>query len=371
MDKKPRVTLVIGTRPEAIKFVPIIKTFCSEKKIKTRIVLTGQHKELVDEIFDWFELKEDINLNLFKKNQSLTYISCKILEGLENEFNKFPPDLVMVQGDTSSAFIAALAAFYKKIDVAHVEAGLRTDDLMQPFPEEANRRLISQISCLHFAPTKLAKENLIKSNVSGKIFITGNTVIDCLFMILKKQIKNYEIKNFDWCDQKVILTTIHRRENWGQNLLEIIKGIKKVIEKYNDLYFLIPLHPNKIVRDTIKKHLSNIKQVFLVEHLKYDQLAYVMQKCTFVLTDSGGLQEEAPSLGKPVLVLRNKTERKESLESGVAKLIGCDSNNIFKEIDNLISNKSTYLKMSKSTNPYGDGTASEKILINVINYLYS
>ena len=371
MNSKSRISIIIGTRPEAIKFIPIIDKLISKENIDLRIILTGQHQELVYEIFKLFNFKEDVNLKLFKLNQSLSYITCKILEGLNKEFKDYPPNVVLVQGDTTSAFAGALSAFYHRIVVGHIEAGLRTNDLLQPYPEEANRRLISQISSLHFAPTKIAQDNLKKNNVSGNIFITGNTVIDSLYMILKKGIKDFKIDGIDWETKKVILTTVHRRENWGDNLLAIISSIKKLTYKHKNLQFIIPFHPNKIVSDPLKKYLGQNNQVFLINHLRYDELAFVMKRCKLVLTDSGGIQEEAPSLGKPVLVLRDKTEREESIIAGVAKLIGLDENNIFKEVDKLITNDLEYAKMSKGINPYGDGNASQRIVEHVMNYLNS
>ena len=368
MSNKPRISIIIGTRPEAIKLIPIIDKLKSLTQIDLRIILTGQHEELVDEIFQLFNFKEDINLKLFKLNQSLSNMTSNILDSLEKEFKDHPPNIVLVQGDTTSAFVGALAAFYQKIKVGHIEAGLRTNDVLQPYPEEANRRLISQIADLHFAPTKLAYDNLKNSNVSGKIFKTGNTVIDSLFHILKKDIKDFKIKGINWETKKVILTTIHRRENW-EKLLEVIFGIQKLTKKHGDIQFIIPYHPNKIVSNPLKKHLGNNSQVFLVNHLRYDEMAFVMKKCKLVLTDSGGIQEEAPSLGKPVLVLRDKTEREESIIAGVAKLIGCNKNNIFKEVDKLISNDLEYKKMTKSINPYGDGHASQRIVEQILKYL--
>ena len=368
MNNKSRISIIIGTRPEAIKFIPIIEKLKSEKLIDLRIILTGQHEDLVDEIFQLFNFKEDINLKLFKLNQSLSYMTRNILDSLEKEFINYPPNIVLVQGDTTSAFVGALAAFYQKIRVGHIEAGLRTNDVLDPYPEEANRRLISQIAYLHFAPTKFAYDNLKNSNVSGKIFKTGNTVIDTLFKILKKEIKEFKIEGLDWESKKIILTTIHRRENWGK-ILELISGIQKLTKKHDDIQFIIPCHPNKIVSNPLKKHLGDNSQVFLVNHLRYDQMAFVMKKCKLVLTDSGGIQEEAPSLGKPVLVLRDKTEREESIIAGVAKLIGCNKNNIFKQVDKLVLNDFEYKKMTKSINPYGDGHASQRIVEQILKYL--
>ena len=362
------VSVVIGTRPEAIKLAPVVLALKKSVHFQVRVILTGQHKEMVEQVMNLFNLKEDINLKLMKQNQSLSYIISKSLEGLNEEFKNNFPDLILVQGDTSTAFAGALAGFNEKICVGHVEAGLRTHNLLDPFPEEANRRLISQISSLHFAPTKKAYKNLKKAGVSGEIHLTGNTVIDSLLIISKKNNdKSYEeFKSLD--GKKVILTTIHRRENWGSNLENIANAILE-ISKNKDIEFLLPLHKNKKVRDPFNRILGDINNIKLVEPLDYDKLIYVMQKSFLILTDSGGIQEEAPSLGKPILVLRDTTEREEAIESGCAKLIGTNKEKITKEVNSLLNNRRKYELMAKASNPFGDGNSSNRIVEICKNFL--
>ncbi len=352
------ITIIIGTRPEAIKLAPVIKELKSRNNSNIRVILTGQHKELVYEVLNIFSIEFDHNLELMSKNQSLNHITLKTLEGLQKEFTDFPPNLVIVQGDTTTAFTAALAAFYKKIIVAHVEAGLRTDDIYDPFPEEVNRRLISQIASLHFTPTEKSKNNLIKSNTQGEIAITGNTVIDSLLITAKKNTKFFLIDS----DNRFILVTVHRRENRGEKLQNIARSILSIVEKHQDIYFLIPMHPSPEVRASFKETLDNHPRIKLTEPLNYIEMVSAIKQCYFVMTDSGGIQEEAPSLGKPVLVLRDTTERPEGIDSGTAKLIGTNSSKIILEADRLLSNSDVYTKMSKAVNPYGDGKASMRIV---------
>lgn len=354
------VTFVLGTRPEAIKMAPVIKEFKKDKQLITRVVLTGQHSEMVSDVFKLFQIHEDNNLHLMIKNQSLNYITSKVLEGLKEEFSRFRPSLTIVQGDTTSAFSAALASFYEKIPIAHIEAGLRTDDILNPFPEEANRRIISQIANLHFPPTESSRNNLLNASVTGKIKITGNTVIDAFLYIANSKKNNFiipEIKN-----KIYLFVTIHRRENWGKPILEISEALKTLLHRNKDLFLVLPMHPNSTVRDPIKKILSNNKRAKLIEPLKYDQLVSVVMKSKLILTDSGGLQEEAPSLGKPVLILRNTTERGEAIKFGTAKLVGFDKDKIIKETEKLILDDNAYSKMSNALNPFGDGMASSRIL---------
>lgn len=362
MSRKLLISFILGTRPEVIKLAPVINCFKKDKELKIRVILTGQHREMVETSMKLFSIKADIDLNLMLPQQSLEHITCKSIEGVSEEFKNFKPNMVIVQGDTTTAFAASLAAFYKKIPIAHVEAGLRTNNLLDPYPEEINRRFISQIASLNFAPTLLSRINLENSAISGKIHITGNTVIDALFMILKRKDK-IDLNKIGFNKRKkIILTTIHRRENLGDKLVEIIAGIKEITNNFKDVYFFIPMHPNPLVRNTLINNLNGNEQVILSEPLSYDLLVNVMKNCFFVLTDSGGLQEEAPSLGKPVLVLRNTTERIESIQSGTAKLIGTNKENIVKEVSLIIQNEEAFKKMSNAINPYGDGNASEKIL---------
>ena len=367
-EKLPRVSIVLGTRPEAIKFCPLILEFKKIKQVNIRVILTGQHKEMVQKIMDIFKVEPDIDMQIMRKGQDLVNISLSVMRSLKQDFLEYPPKLVLVQGDTSTAFTAALTAFYLKIPVGHVEAGLRTNNLYNPFPEEGNRRLISQIASLHFAPTNLSKENLLKSGVTGQIFVTGNTVIDSL--LIRSKLMNTTDINREYINNQniLLLATVHRRENWGENIVNISKGIKMILDNHTDVAFVIPMHPNEKVRNSIKSILSDYSRVFLVEPLEYDDMILVLKKTKFVLTDSGGLQEESPSLGKPVLVLRETTERPEGIDSGTAKLIGTDPQKIYQEANLLLTNDSIYNQMSKAINPYGDGCASERIANACLEY---
>ena len=361
------VTFIIGTRPEAIKLCPLIKIFSLSNYFKSRVILTGQHSSIVHNVVELFEIKIDDDLQILKQGQTLGAITQLVIKKLEIEFTENFPDMVFVQGDTTTAFASSLAAFYQKIPVAHVEAGLRTDSIKEPFPEEANRRFISQIAELNFAPTDNAKNNLLKSGITGEIHVTGNTVVDALCQISGKLRRIIKLKNLD--DKKLILLTVHRRENWGENLQKVILAIKEIISINQDVIFFIPLHPNKIVREPFLKEFLNNSKVILSEPLDYISLLSVMKKSRLILTDSGGIQEEAPSFNKPVLILRNKTERIESIESNCAKLVGCDKSKITKFVNELINNDKIYNKMSCVPNPYGDGNASKIILEKSIEFL--
>lgn len=369
MKKNFLITFIIGTRPEAIKLASVIKAFNNSETFKPRIILTGQHKEMVNEIFEIWEIRPSKNLEIMLPNQTLNYVVSNVIQKLNDELVKFKPDLLVVQGDTSSAFAGALAAFHLGIPIAHVEAGLRTDDINEPFPEEANRRLISQLSTLHFAPTKKSAENLKKEGILERVFITGNTVIDVLLEESKKSFIPQFLKNIDLKKQKLVLATFHRRENWGENIINICCSISEILDKTKDTFFIIPMHKNKIIRDTILNLLSKNPKVILTEPLKYNELISIMKISHFIITDSGGIQEEAPSLGKPVLVLRNKTEREEAIKAGCAKLVGTEKTNIVKECMKLLNDELSYKKMSNISNPFGDGKASNHILNICKSYL--
>ena len=358
---QPRVTIVLGTRPEAIKLAPVIKVFQACDALKTRVVLTGQHREMVAQVMDLFGLKADQDLNLMAPRQTLTHVTCAALQGLRDDFQAYPPQLVLVQGDTTTAFAAGLAAFYEQIPVGHVEAGLRTDNLLDPFPEEANRRLLSQLSSLHFAPTPKAQANLQASGVVGEVSVTGNTVIDALLLMAKTATEPH-FEGIDWQRQRVILATVHRRENWGDRLQTIASGIRQVLDRHPDTSLLLPLHRNPTVREPLQRLLGDHPRVVLTEPLDYDRLVAAMKGCTLLLTDSGGLQEEAPALGKPVLVLRRTTERPEAVDAGTARLVGTDSSCIVEEVSRLLNDSSAYEAMSRAVNPFGDGQASQRIL---------
>ena len=367
----PSVCVTLGTRPEAIKLAPVIQKLRSIVKLKTYVVLTGQHREMVDGVMELFKLKCDRDLAIMKPKQTLTEITCNSLQGLEEIFSELQPQLVIVQGDTSTAFSAALAAFYQKIPVAHVEAGLRTDDLFNPYPEEANRRLISQITQFHFAPTDLAVQNLHQAGVTGKIYQTGNTVIDALLQVAKTNPK-CNIPGLDWSKYRVLLATVHRRENWGQPLQDILQGFETILERFPDTALLLPMHRNPTVREPIKAFFSDSRvssRVFLTEPLDYKELVAAISRCYLLLTDSGGLQEEAPSLGKPVLVLRETTERQEAIAAGTAKLIGTNPDAIFAHTEELLNNTQTYQKMATAINPFGDGLAAVKIVDVIQEFL--
>ena len=363
-----RVGIILGTRPEAIKLAPVIQVFRRSPAFDTQVILTGQHREMVDQVMQLFDLNAESNLEIMQPGQSLTDITCRSLQGLEALFQQSQPDLVLVQGDTTTAFAAALAAFYQKIPVGHVEAGLRTDDLFNPYPEEANRRLISQISRLHFAPTPLAVENLQRSGVVGEIHQTGNTVIDALLSVAKRQ-PACQVSGLEWEKYRTLLATVHRRENWGEPLLLIAEGFLKILEKFPDTALLLPLHRNPTVREPLQALLGNHPRVFLTEPLDYCDLVGAIQRSYLVLTDSGGLQEEAPSLGKPVLVLRETTERPEAVTAGTAKLVGTDPAAIVAAATQLLSNPTAYEAMATAINPFGDGRAAERIFQIVENYL--
>ncbi|MEB3321624.1 MAG: UDP-N-acetylglucosamine 2-epimerase (non-hydrolyzing) [Synechococcaceae cyanobacterium] len=357
----PLVTIVLGTRPEAIKLAPVIRAFRCAAGFRTRVVLTGQHREMVSQVMTLFDLTADHDLALMAPNQTLTHVTCAALEGLREEFGRHPPALVLVQGDTTTAFASALAAFYERIPVGHVEAGLRTHDLFDPFPEEANRRLISQLTLLHFAPTARAADNLRASGVVGEIHTTGNTVIDAL-LLMADTAPEWEVPGLDWRHQRVLLATVHRRENWGERLGSIARGFLDLLERYPDTALLLPLHRNPTVREPLRALLGDHPRAFLTEPLDYDRLVAAMRGCTLLLTDSGGLQEEAPALGKPVLVLRRTTERPEAVEAGTARLIGTDSAAIVAETGRLLDDPEAYGAMARAHNPFGDGQASGRIV---------
>ena len=361
MVDQPRVTIVLGTRPEAIKLAPVIKVFQNCGVLSTRVVLTGQHREMVAQVMDLFGLKADQDLGLMAPRQTLTHVTCAALQGLRDDFQAYPPQLVLVQGDTTTAFAAGLAAFYEQIPVGHVEAGLRTDNLLDPFPEEANRRLLSQLSSLHFAPTTQAEANLQASGVVGQVSVTGNTVIDAL-LLMAQTASEPQFDGIDWQHQRVILATVHRRENWGERLQQIASGIREVLDRHDDTSLLLPLHRNPTVREPLQRLLGDHPRVVMTEPLDYDRLVAVMKRCTLLLTDSGGLQEEAPALGKPVLVLRRTTERPEAVEAGTARLVGTEPSSIVEEASRLLSDSDAYEAMSRAVNPFGDGQASQRIL---------
>lgn len=349
---------------------PVIQQFKRSSSFDTRVVLTGQHQEMVMQVMRLFNLVGDQDLAIMQPNQSLTEITCRSLQGLEALIKQIQPQIVLVQGDTTTAFAAALGAFYQKIPVGHVEAGLRTDNLFSPYPEEANRRLISQLTQLHFAPTTLAVANLQRSGVTGEVHQTGNTVIDALLSVAAAN-PLCPVPNLEWEVYRVILATVHRRENWGEPLQHIAQGFLEILDKFPDTALLLPLHRNPTVRKPLEALLGNHPRIFLTEPLDYTDLVGAIQRCYLVLTDSGGLQEEAPSLGKPVLVLRETTERPEAIAAGTAKLVGTNPRQIVATATELLSNPAAYQIMATAINPFGDGHAAERILQITEKYFLS
>ncbi|MCY6485620.1 UDP-N-acetylglucosamine 2-epimerase (non-hydrolyzing) [Clostridium aestuarii] len=364
MDKI-KVMSIFGTRPEAIKMAPLIKELENIEQIESKICVTAQHREMLDQVLALFNISPDYDLDIMKEKQSLNGITTNVLNNLEKVFNKEIPDMVLVHGDTTTTFAASLAAFYKKIKVGHVEAGLRTYNKFFPYPEEMNRRLTGAITDFHFAPTTTAKDNLLKEGVCEEnIFVTGNTVIDAMnYTVEEKYIfNNKELNKIDYNNKRVIMVTAHRRENWGTGIENICKSLVEIVNSNHDVEVIYLVHLNPIVKKTVYKYLNGIDRVHLLPPLDTKETHNLMKKCYMIMTDSGGIQEEAPHLGKPVLVLRDVTERIEAKEAGTVKLVGTNENNIIKETNVLLNNIGIYNRMSKAVNPYGDGKASSRIV---------
>ena len=361
MSKKIKAALIFGTRPEAIKMAPVVLEFQKRKEIEPFVIVTGQHRQMLDSVLNLFKITPDYDLNLMKENQNLWDLTSDILLSTKKVLEEIKPDVVLVHGDTTTAFGASLSAFYSKIKVAHVEAGLRTFDKNYPFPEEINRVLADSVSDFHFAPTKGAVDNLLNSGIKTKqtIYETGNTVIDALFYTLEhhKNALNIELN----LNLKTILLTSHRRENFGEPLKNICRAAIELTEKNKDIEIIYPVHPNPNVRNTVYQYLNNKERIRLIEPLDYAPFCNLMKKSYIILTDSGGIQEEAPSLNVPVLVLRDETERPEALISGGVKLTGTETKNIVKNVQELLDNNSLYSRVSNVKNPYGDGLASKRI----------
>ncbi|OGS20594.1 MAG: UDP-N-acetylglucosamine 2-epimerase [Elusimicrobia bacterium RIFOXYA2_FULL_39_19] len=369
---KKKILFVFGTRPEAIKMAPLVKEMQEQKaSFDVKVCVTAQHRHMLDQVLDIFEIKADYDLNIMEKAQTLFHITSACLLGLEAVLKKEKPDLVLVHGDTTTSFAAALGAFYQKIPVGHVEAGLRSFDLDNPFPEEANRVLTDRICSLLFAPTPLSKNHLLKEGVSTKkISVTGNTVIDALFLALKKKhtVKNMPLLKFlnhknSKC--RIILVTAHRRENFGKPLENICTALRKTADNFKDIHIIYPVHLNPNVQKTVNTILAGHERILLIEPLDYLDLINLMKLSNIIVTDSGGIQEEAPALGKPVLVLRKVTERPEGIKAGTVKLTGTDKNKIIRELSLLLKSKKHYNKMAKAKNPYGDGKASRRIISSI------
>lgn len=352
-----KLLFIFGTRPEAIKMIPIYKKFKESNLFDVKICITAQHREMLDDVMEFFEVKADYDLDLMKKNQTLEELSSNVLNKVSNILNNEKFDLVFVHGDTTTSFFSALAAFYNKIDVAHIEAGLRTYDIYSPYPEELNRQCIARIAKYHFVPTEKSKQNLLNESVNFKnIYVVGNSVIDALFLTLKK-LPNPQIQN----PKPYILITAHRRENFGEGFLNICNAIKELAIKYKNYDFIYPVHLNPNVREPVFKILSDLSNVKLIEPVNYPKFVQLMANSYLILTDSGGIQEEAPSLKKPVLVMRSTTERPEALNAGMIKLVDTNKEKIVQEVSHLIENKDEYNQMIKGINPYGDGKTNEKI----------
>jgi len=373
-----KVLIVFGTRPEAIKMAPLVLAFQEQSsEIEAKVCVTAQHREMLDQVLDIFAIVPDYDLNIMKPGQDLYDVTSNILLGMKKVLAKYEPDVVLVHGDTTTTIATAMSAFYQKIPVAHVEAGLRTGDIYSPWPEEANRKLTSQITKYHFTPTQTSKENLLKENVPEyDIYITGNTVIDALHWVLNKIEKNESLKSTlsdaiksDFSafgnDERLVLITGHRRENFGQGFLDMCSAIKMLAEEHPDINFVYPVHLNPNVQKPVLELLSGINNVYLIAPLDYEPFVYLMSKTYLILTDSGGIQEEAPSLGKPVLVMRDTTERPEAVEAGTVKLVGTNPATIVNEVNKLLKDDLLYKSMSQAHNPYGDGKACQKI-VNII-----
>ncbi len=362
--EKIKVMVVFGTRPEAIKMAPLALELKKRPEIETKVCVTAQHRQMLDQVLEIFNLKPDYDLDIMKTRQTLVGITTRVLEGMDEVLEKEKPDIVLVHGDTSTSFVAALAAFYRQIKVGHVEAGLRTYDKYSPFPEEMNRQLTGRIADLHFSPTKQNRENLLKENVDGKnIYITGNTVIDALKTTVRKDYKfgDPALENIDFDSHRVIIVTAHRRENLGAPLENICRALKRIVTEYEDTELVYPVHLNPAVRETVFGILGDTERVHLIDPLTVDELHNAMDRSFMVMTDSGGIQEEAPALAKPVLVLRRETERPEAVAAGTVKIAGVDEEEIVRLAKELLDDPAAYAKMAHAANPYGDGEASVRI----------
>ena len=363
-----KVMSIFGTRPEAIKMAPIIQEMEHHKgEIDSVICVTAQHREMLDSVLDTFHITPDYDLNIMKKGQTLDSVTGTILRGLNDILEKEKPDMVLVHGDTTTTFASALSAFYHKIPVGHVEAGLRTHDLYSPYPEEANRQMVGTIAELHFTPTMQSLKNLLQENKDPeKIYVTGNTAIDALRTTVRKEYDNPALR---WAkDARIILLTAHRRENWGEPLKRVFTAVNKITEKYPDVRVIYPCHMNPAVRGLADEMFGNNDHVRVIEPLEVTDFHNLIKKSYLVLTDSGGIQEEGPSLGKPVLVVRETTERPEGVEAGTLKLVGTSTENIVKQVSRLLDDEVEYERMSKAENPYGDGHASERIVNAIVRY---
>lgn len=368
-----KIMTVFGTRPEGVKMAPIIKEIQKRKDIDQVVCITAQHRQMLDQVINLFDIKPDYDLDIFKPGQSLTDITTNSLKGLEEVIKKERPDILLVQGDTTTVFAGALAAFYQKVRIGHVEAGLRSGNLYSPYPEEANRKLTGIVTDFHFAPTDANRENLLREGYpEEKIFITGNTVIDALKYAVKDDyvFEDERLNKIDFENKRIILLTSHRRENLGKPMEDIFRAVNDAIALFDDVLVVFPVHLNPKVRDLANKAFDNNPKVLLTEPLDYGPFTNIMAKIYLAVTDSGGLQEEAPALGKPVLVIREETERPEGVEAGTAKLVGTKYKDVYENLVKLLEDDREYEEMAKAVNPYGDGRASEKIVDVIVNELY-
>ena len=362
-----KVMSIFGTRPEAIKMAPLVKELERRKEIESIVCVTAQHREMLDQVLNTFDIKPDYDLNIMKQGQSLADVTIRALVGLEEVIKEVKPDIVLVHGDTTTTFAGALAAFYNQVAIGHVEAGLRTYDKYSPYPEEMNRQMVDRLSDMYFAPTEISKDNLLKENIDeSKIYITGNTAIDAMSTTVDE---NYTHPELDWINagERMILLTAHRRENLGEPMRHIFRAIKRVVDEFSDVKVIYPIHMNPRVREVANEVFGDADRVKLIEPLEVFDFHNFQNKSYIILTDSGGIQEEAPSLGKPVLVLRDTTERPEGIKAGTLKLVGTDEDVIYEETKKLLLDKKAYEKMSKASNPYGDGFASKYIVDAIID----
>ena len=360
-----KVLTVFGTRPEAIKMAPLVQELSQHPEIDQKVCVTAQHRQMLDQVLELFHIQPDNDLNIMKTRQTLTGITCRVLEGMETILEENRPDIVLVHGDTTTSFAAALAAFYQQVKVGHVEAGLRTHNKYFPYPEEMNRTLTGSMTDLHFSPTQGAKQNLLHQGIAPEgIFVTGNTVIDAMRTTVDPhyRFQNDCLNQIDYQKRKVILITAHRRENWGEGIENICKSLRTIVETHPDVELVYLVHLNPIVKEVAEKYLQGIPRVHLLPPQDTKETHNIMSRCYMVLTDSGGLQEEAPHLGKPVLVFRSETERPEAVEAGTVRLVGTDYNLIIQNANELLTNQESYRIMSQAANPYGDGKASERIV---------
>ena len=363
-----KVMSIFGTRPEAIKMAPLVKELEKRENIESIVCVTAQHREMLDQVLETFDIKPDYDLNIMKQGQTLADVTTRALTGLEEVIKEARPDIVLVHGDTTTTFAGALAAFYNQVAIGHVEAGLRTDNKYSPYPEEMNRQMVDRLSDMYFAPTEISKNNLLKENINeSKIYITGNTAIDAMSTTVDK---NYTHKELEWIKpgERMILLTAHRRENLGEPMRHIFKAIKRIVDEFDDVKVIYPIHMNPKVREVANEVFDGDDKVKLIEPLEVFDFHNFQNKSYIILTDSGGIQEEASSLGKPVLVLRDTTERPEGISAGTLKLVGTDEDIIYEETKRLLTDSKEYERMSKASNPYGDGHASERIVDAIVEY---